>query len=109
MGTHNDNSFTDEKAFISLINAVRGLSAGVRVSKTRLRRSLFKVSYWGKRKGKLGILQPGAGAGPTEDTAAVCLDRDDEVKGKHSNSNWKQTGARGTAPVGTAQLSCLQQ
>lgn len=32
---------------------------------------------------------------------------DEEVKGKHSNSNWKQTGARGTLPLPTARLSCL--
>lgn len=57
----------------------------------------------------LGILQPGAGAGPAEDGAAVWLDSEEEVKGQHRNRNWKQAGARGTGHAGTARLPCLQQ
>lgn len=35
------------------------------------------------------------------------MECDEEVQGKHSNSNWKQTGASGTMPLHRASLSCL--
>lgn len=35
------------------------------------------------------------------------MEFDEEVQGKHSNSNWKQTGASGTMPLHSASLSCL--
>lgn len=61
----------------------------------------------GKRKSELGVLRPGSG--PSEDTGAFSFGWSAMRKseGKHSNSNWKQTGASGTMPLHSASLSCL--